>query len=423
MFEHGAELRRDPHAERLGVIAAALLAVELGRPAALVALILPLAVLVGARLFDRPEEVATGTLDIWERLRAARPPNPGRARRRIPLAVWILALGLSLGAVALAGPRMRAPETTRSFRFLVDVSPSMNLPLAKASRRERALAMALAWLGREQPGARVEWMERPQPFGAEDDEPDAVWVTDRAPIPPPRRAGFFASGGPAVPGPIAVDGSTRFDWDGARIVEVAGGAPKRRVEVHGALPPPIARFLDAWAGARGAVVAAVGDDRPALVFHGAPPSSSGTPATFEAGRDGWTATGAALGSAPSSDGEGPLATWLADASGRALVSTGAGRVHCPWTSMDEPRGDPAAFAVSWAQLLDNSVLPPAGVIELGERLAAGEEASAAPSTAEPSGSSGGAAPPIDAWLAAAALLCTLGALALAADLHRQAHAA
>src|SRR5260221_9774894 len=166
---------------------------------------------------------------------------------------------------------MRAPETTRSFRFLVDVSPSMNLPLAKATRRERALAMALGWLAREQPDARVEWMERSRPFGPEDDEPDALWLTDRAPTPPPRRAGFFASGGPALPGPITVDGSTRFDWDGARILEVAGGAPHRRIEGGGELPPPIARFLHAGAGARGAVVAAVGDDHAAPVLHGAPP--------------------------------------------------------------------------------------------------------------------------------------------------------
>ncbi len=393
--------------------AVAPLSFELARPAALSALGLPLAVLLAARLFDRPAEVATGTLDIWERVGAARPPNSGRARRRVPPAVWILALALSLGAVALAGPRMRAPETTRSFRFLVDVSPSMNLPLAKATRRERALAMALGWLAREQPDARVEWMERSRPFGPEDDEPDALWLTDRAPTPPPRRAGFFASGGPAVPGPITVDGSTRFDWDGARIVEVAGGAPQRRIEVRGELPPPIARFLDAWAGARGAVVAAVGDDHAALVLHGAPPSSSGTPAPLEAGRDGWTAKGAAIGSAPSSDAAGPLATWLADASGRALVTTGAGRVHCPWTSMDEPRGDPAAFAVSWAELFDRAVLPPPDVVELGERLAAGPESSASPSAPPSSESSAVDAPPLDAWLAAAALLCTLGALALA----------
>jgi hypothetical protein len=81
--------------------------------------------------------------------------------------------------------------------------------------------------------------------------------------------------------------------------------------------------------------------------------------------------------------------------------------------MDEPRGDPAAFAVSWAELLDRAVLPPSGVIELGERLAAGEEASVSPSSAEPPGSSSRTAPPLDAWIAAAALLCTLGALALA----------
>jgi hypothetical protein len=394
------------------VIAAAVLSVELGRPAALIALILPLAVLVGSRLFDRPAELATGTLDIWERVRAHRPTDPGRARRRIPPAVWVLALGLSLGAVALAAPRMRAPETTRSFRFLVDVSPSMNLPLAKASRRERARAMALGWLGRDEPGARVEWMERSRPFGPEDDEPDAVWVTDRAPTPPPRRAGFFASGGPAVPGPIAVDGSTRYDWDGDKIVEVPGGAQTRRVEVQGALPPPIARALEAWASARG-VERTPGAGEIALTIHGRSPDPvHAVEAEADAGREGWTASGSADLEASVFDGENPLATWLADAHGHPIVTSGPGRIDCAWLGMEEPRGDPAAFAVSWAALFDGAALPPSGVVELGERLAAGD-AVVAPPRGSPGGEPGSRSAACDAWLAAASLGCTLLALGLA----------
>lgn len=389
---------------------------ELARPAALAALLLPIAVLLRSRLHDRPPESATGTLEVWKRVLSRSPEATGRARRRIPPAVWMLALGLALGSFALAGPRRPGSATARSFRALVDASPSMQLPLASGSRRDRAVALARAWLDQAQPGARVEWIDRSQPFGPEDDRADVLWITDRAPSPAPKRAGFFASGGPAVPGPVAVDGTTRFDWDGGKIVAVEHGAPPRRAEVHGGIPAAIARVVEAWAGARGVELGAKGGERPVLVVHGADPGSRESLGAFEAGRDGWTAKGTAIGAAPSSDAEGPLETWLADdlgGRGRALVTAGPGRLHCPWISLDETRGDPAAFAVSWAALLDRASLGPAGVVELLERAGAGPELSRPP--AQDATSRSDSPGVLSAGFAACALLCVLAAWLLSSS--------
>jgi hypothetical protein len=216
-----------------------------------------------------------------------------------------------------------------------------------------------------------------------------------------------------VPGPVAVEGATRFDWDGRKIVAVENGAPPRRAEVRGGIPPTLARVVEAWAGARGVKLASKGADRPVLVVHGADPDSHDALAAFEAGRDGWTAQGTAIGSAPSSDSDGPLETWLADDRGRALVTTGPGRVDCPWISIDDPRGDPAAFAVSWAALLDRASLEPVGVVELLERSDAGPELSRPP--APEASASSGSPTPIAAALAACALLCVLAAWVLSSS--------
>lgn len=380
---------------------------EIAQPAWLLALLLPLLLLLAARVFARPERVATGTLAIWRRVIGPRVASGPLRRPRIPPAVLLLAVAQVLGAVALAGPRFGASSARRVFRLLVDGSPSMDLALGSGTRRERAEATARAWIAREVPDAGLVRIVRSGRLGPEDDVDGAIWITDRPPSPPPAHAAWFASGGPAVPGPVAVDGTTRFDWDGKDLVAVPDGAPRRTVAVRGTLPRPVAGVLEAWASARGALVGA--SDRPALIVVGA---GTGAPVRAEASRDGWSAAIEITGSAPDADADGPLEGWLADPSGKKLLSFGPGRVHCPWTSTEEPRGDPAAFAVSWASLFDRAVLPPPGVVALADRASAGEEASAPPR--------GGPAPAgplprnlLPACLAVAACLCIAGAWCIA----------
>jgi hypothetical protein len=354
----------------------ALSTLEIARPLGFLALALPVALLLGARVLARPEPLATGTLAIWRRVHATSVPAAPHRSRRIPPAVLLLALGLALGSFALAGPRIAELEAARIWRLLVDGSASMDLPYAlgaSETRRDRAEATARAWLALHAPAASVRRVLLSGAFSADDDAEDAIWITDRAPSPPPSRASWFASGGPAVPGAVAVDGTTRFDWDGRAIVAVEGGAPRRSVAVRGTLPRPVAGVLDAWAAARNAVVG--GDGRASLLV-----STAGEGPAFraEASRDGWSASVDLAGAAPSSDDGGPLESWIAEPSGRRLVAFGRGRVACPWTSMEEPRGDPAAFAVSWGSLFDRAALPPPGVVALAERASAGDEASRPP---------------------------------------------
>lgn len=385
-----------------------LLGLEWTRPLGLLALALPIAVLLASRLLVHPVEIATGTLDLWKRVRAARPSASSRSRMRIPPAVWLLAAGLALGALALAGPRMRR-SASRELRVLVDRSPSMELPLGARTRRERATEIARKWIDENLPaGSQVAWIDRRELFGLEDDRPDTLWVTDRAPEPLPDRAGFVASGGDAVPGPIAVDGSTRYDWDGERIVEVPSDAPKRRVVANGELPQPIADVWAAWAEARGAIVGAESDRDVSLVLR---TIESGSRRELEVGRDGWSAKAVAAGAPPA------LSTWLEDADHRALVSFAPGGIESAIVSMGEPEGDPAAFAVSWAKLFDDAVLAPPGVVELGERRAAGNEALRAPRAA-----AGGGTDPSsfswEFWATAAAAGCAILAAAWAGTVGR-----
>jgi hypothetical protein len=379
-----------------------LLGLEWTRPLGLLALALPIALLLASRLLARPVAVATGTLDLWRRVAAARARAPSRSRRRVPPALWLLAAGLGLGALALAGPRTPG-RAARELRVLVDRSPSMELPLGSGTRRERAVALARAWIDSNLPaGSRVEWIDRAGPFEPGDDRPDTLWVTDAAPQPPPERAGFVASGGGAVPGPIAVQGSTRYDWDGERIVEAPGAAPQRTVAATG-LPLPIADVLAAWVEARGAALTHGDDPGASLVVR---TSQAVDRRDLEIGRDGWSARAVAAGSAAT------RTMWLEDGDHRAIVAFAPGAIESAIVSMEEPLGDPAAFAVSWAKLFDEAVLAPAGVVELAERRAAGGEALRAPAPA-PAELAGAARNSWELLAAAAAAGCTILAFAWA----------
>src|SRR6185295_7496714 len=229
------------------------------------------------------------------------------------------------GALAAAGPRARARPAQRTWRAIVDRSPSTSLPLGTGTRLDKAIALAKDWLssgGRSRD--EVVWIDSGSPSAeppwGELDREDALFVTDRLPEPAPRRAGVFASGGPAVPGPVSVAGDTRYDWDGERLVEVKGGAPARTIAFECLpLPPVLERVVRVWAGARGLAFAKGAAPDAALVIEC---SSTGAARAVEAGRDGWLERGT-VGDLAVRAG---LETWLADAGGRALVASGPGRV-------------------------------------------------------------------------------------------------
>ena len=218
---------------------------------------------------------------------------------------------------------------------------------------------------------------------------------------------LFASGGEAAPGPVGVTGSTRFDWDGERVVRVEGGAQvgvlSWDANEESRLSPEVLEFARIWADGRGLGVA-VGEEDARLVLR-APTGSSHAVAL---GRDGWRFVGTATAL---SSGVGEA--WLQDEA-NAYVRSSAGLIECGLALTEQLGGDVAAFAVSWGELFDRAVLPARGVVPLRERVSAGAELiRRGTPVVEAAGSgphSSGVLPA--AWLASGAFLLALLATAL-----------
>jgi len=399
------------------------LALSWERPWGLALLVVPVALLLLALRARVPRVLATSDLDVWRtaegRGAAARPRRP----RRVTLALLLALLALACAALAVAAPVAGAAKPV--WTCVLDTSASMELGLSGATRRERAVAAALDLARRS--GAELRWIApalgadahptvdaalrsqarvtRATSFAAWD-VPGALWVTDAVPAERPRHAGYVACGGDAVPGPVAVEGPDRLDWDGARLVRVPGAAPARFVlvdglDVHAPDRGPLARVLVAWADARSAsfgIPSGGGDVALRVEVSRQTPKRE-----FSTGRDGWTAGGLQLGVVRlDRETDLGLEPWLV-ADGEVLVAGGAGRVVTAWLP-GEP-SDPAAFAVSWARLLDACAAPPPGIVPLEERVAAG------PGGEAPPAEGGRARPGGAAWgLAVAAAVLALGAL-------------
>ena len=113
---------------------------------------------------------------------------------------------------------------------------------------------------------------------------------------------------------------------------------------------------------------------------------------------------------------------MTTAAGDGLVFSRPGLVECAFDDMQVDPGATAAFAASWAVLLNAALNQPAGVVALGQRIDAGRAATLGPTmgvhgTVDPrevrgSGSDGGA--PIEGapWLGALAVLFALAVAAL-----------
>jgi hypothetical protein len=405
---------------------------EWARPLGLVGLILPVIVLLTARRLDRPRELPTGTLAVWRRVSDGSPVRAQNARPRVPPAVWLVALALAAGSLALGGPHPVGVPESRAWLLCIDTSPSMDLPLDPndaegETRGSAARARASRWLEDERGSAdtvEVVFVDGEPSAWLEHDRPGCIWITDREPASVPRYAGWCASGGPAVPGPIGAYGTRRFDWDGERVLEVAEGA--RRPVVYLLEPagdvsvsPPLKEVLEAWAAFRELeVVRAPADDATldTLLVVSTSETSTGDGASCTVGRDGWSVAGSVV-QPPDSNAEMSVeadwTTWLSHED-IPVVRTQKGLVWTGWSEMGEPRGDPAAFAVSWAQLFDEALLPPAGVVSLAERRAAGERSFRVPSEPPPTPGASRDGIPLDAALAGLAVLLTLVALAVTA---------
>ncbi len=425
-----------------------MIALDWARPAGLTALALPVVLYLLARARSRPPEIATGTLEIWQSLPSHPVLRDTRARRSVPSAIWFLIGALAAGALAAAGPRLAGPRAPRIWTILVDHSPSTSLPPtpssgdAKRRRIDVALERARAWLAEHgEAGDRVvwwsparplvelplgeppsdQWLAHPPWFAPEPefelhDTPTSIWVTDRAPLAPPRLAGCFASGGESIAGPIACDGRDRIYWNGSALVVVPDAIGERTVALdpdRASLPDELVELFALWARERGFEVEP--GEAPVLTLEAAG-TATGSETDVEGGRDLWRARGRAIsGGIPASEFGDPSAeVWLASepTGGEAwvLVLAAPGRVVLAWRELETLSGDPAAFALSWSRLFDRCALPPSGIVPLAERADAGASLERTPRAGEASELSGGAAGRvIDAWLAGGAALCALAA--------------
>jgi hypothetical protein len=357
--------------------------------------------------------LVTGTLESWRAAERNRPAEVER-KRRVPPALWCLAAALACAALALARPERVAAAARRQFTLVVDRSPSMYLVEDGRSRIERALEPVRAWIGRERLGKdELAWigardaeeaLAAPNTAQSEPDwlryeRADALWIGDRF-DPPPKLAGFSASGGAAVPGPIGREGTVRLDWDGERVVRVenAIAAGQLGCVIDARLPEPLRELAALWAERRGLAPAGAALFTFTL-------EDAGAARETELARDGWSAHARVAGALAAQAGE---SSWLA--AGGPCVLAAPGRVRCSIVALDEPAGDPAAFAVSWGELFDSVLLDPPGVVPLSERTARGAAGWRAPAGAD--AGPGRAERPLGGWCALLAALLALGAWVL-----------
>jgi hypothetical protein len=213
----------------------------------------------------------------------------------------------------------------------------------------------------------------------------------------------------AVPGAVGVVADRLVVWDGERLVD-GERAPARTMELGEGLPEPVLRIANVWAGARGLAARPLATDGPGatavLVLHGFSRYAAGHPCRVA--RDGWSATAESTGPLPLRDGHGSIERWLAAEDGEVVVASAPGRVHVALRSIDEPRGDPAAWAVSWSSLFDDALALPQGCVSLRERSAAGS-----PLTRDPVIAKAHDTDAIGPWTALAAATAALFALAAA----------
>lgn len=420
---------------RVASLALGVSGLSCARPLAAFGLLLPFVFLLLLRLTLRPPEVVIGTLELWNELPLGA-PRGARVRPRTPPWAVCCALALLAGALAGLGPRWNAGTAPRRWTCVVDLSPSMQLADGAGTRLDSALRLAQEWLAAHAARAeRVRWVapgraelelgrgERPGPAwllaraeGEDEpewelhDRPGTLWLTDREPPVARLHAGLFASGGAAVPGLIAADGREGVRWEGDELRRVPAVAPALlgvRTAGGRELPEVLERVLVAWSEARGFELVRGSAPAARLVLE----LVEGDGRELELARDGWRARArGGLPSEPHSEA-GAAETWLSgrDSAGavHAVVRARPGRLQVGLSELGEPSGDAASFALSWAELLDRSVLPGEGVVPLEERLAAGPPLVAPGAAPPPGADASGAGAALDAGLALGAALATL----------------
>lgn len=374
------------------------------QPWGLIALLAPALLLLLGLSRQASREAFLGTARFFP---SAGQDGEGQRRRSIPAWLFAAAAALTLAALALAHPGIRpSPPAGSVLDLVIDRSPSMFHPVSASApggprRIDVALEAFRRWAERlesednlpvfvRQPGAELRsWREvvapsPPDPAVEEPlwpalDSPGTVWITDLA-IPQNERkhAGLFASGGDPIPGPIAVgsEGAVLWNADGTVTFQEGQGSAGT-IHVGSGIPGLVRDLARLWAEERGVrFTDDPGGAELRLVSRSGDPGGTPVdqrPGPLRVGRDGWEAS-VAPATAPddsSSSIADTLIPWLLDGDGRVLVGHGPGEVQIRFAEFVDPPDDPAAFAVSWIELMDRARRSPFAVVSPEERAGAG----------------------------------------------------
>lgn len=426
---------------------------EWAHPSGLWALALPMLLALLSLRRGKPSSLHLGTLRLWRNLTDE--SEGARIRRHIPLARLLLIGALVAGALALGGPRQKNPSIQTTWHVVLDTRPAMflehttaaGIPSGQGTRLDAGLSALERLLQQQDERPDLKWSRRvsgvtrlervpgervpdgfvvPGPPGHERsswlalDEPHTLWVSDSLPPgPQPEQAGVVLSGGGPVPGPVASVGDRLLSVRAGEWVEEPG-LPNRCVLLGEALPALLASFVGVWAAERGLEVSETdpGDDTLALRIVAVRPGA-GAPRVGHFGRDGWQARAPMVAVGEESAAAPRARRWLSaevDGESWPLVSWRPGWVRVAFGDPLEDRsGDPGAFAVSWAELLDRALLPAPSVLPQGEREPAGPTITRAPRSANYNPVAGLGAWPLVRWLTAiAGVLLFASALTLKA---------
>ena len=424
---------------------------EWAHPTGLWALALPIVLALLSLRRGKPSSLHLGTLRLWRNLTGE--SEGARVRRHLPLARVLLIGALVAGGIALGGPRRKDPSFQTTWHVVLDTRPTMFLehtteegvPSGQGTRLVVGLSALEQLLQQQDMRPALRWSRRvsgltlldrvaservpaaflvPGPSGharsswSALDEPHTLWVSDS--MPPgslPAHAGYVLSGGGAVPGPVASVGDRLLSIRGGEWVEETG-MPTRFVFLDKGLPTRLASFARVWAGERGFGISDSdpGDDTLALRLVAAR-VGAGSLLVEQFGRDGWQASAPLVDVGEESDSAPRPKHWLsAKVLGEVwpLVSWRPGWVRVAFGDPFEDRsGDPGAFAVSWADLLDRALLSAPGVIPQGDRESAGPATTRVPRSRSSNPVAGPGAWPLVRWLTAiAGVLLFASALAL-----------
>ena len=386
-------------------------------PLALVGLVLPMGVLLLSFMRRRPRSVPLGTARFFSEGGEA---EASRRRWHLPGARFWAVVALLLGILASARPRPSAEEeAVFLLTVYVDRSPSMFLPMdpdaPEGERRvDRALAATAGWLETLDAGSQrvvIRWralepggldvtsdagegipaaLSRPPSLAMAPPQwgrwaaPGAVFVTDSAELAGALEGsavGLFASGGAMIPGPVSAGPGGLLLWDGTDgpLVPQDTAEPPLLVQVGGGLPESIGSLVRLWAEERGFRWTEA-EEGAGLRVRGpgdvADPGSRPT-GGVSAGRDGWSASFEDIGPLPLG-ARGGWYPWLVGGGGECLVRARPGEVEVGFAVVRPAAATMEAFAVSWARLLDDHLVPPAEVISMEERRAAGASSSREP---------------------------------------------